>query len=644
MSDVQSHTHHEALSVVLKVLSGETPGDAVTVTQDFLKQHPERSEGYFILGVLTYLSGYIGDATSMLERAHDIDPDVREYAEGLSGLYVKSDRLNDALYFAKLGAVLESHPEMAGVLPPELKNFVNAAGWDGIHRHYVAALMAFDRRDFATVIAECDLELKMDPSYVPALDLYARTLTEMGEYGDAIPVLQRVLQLKPDSSAEVSLSLADAICHLGLFEQARQYIDATVQSDPESTKAGIQAFYLLSKMPGAEQASERVWKNLQHAGLVEQDPYFEYTPSSDGITRIGFLSDKCYDCFEGAVLSQLLRRFDKKMLEPYVYIQNINKDGVTQTIKNWSQSAREVYDVNDKTLALIMQRDGIDILVDMCGAGANQRLMLLARQPCGLRISWLSPSPAGGQPGINYVITDVTTDAAQARLLQGDQACMQLRTPLFARKPIRGYEDPAPPPVVEKGYITFGSHLDFRALSSGDGALWARVLDSVPGSKLRLYVGGRMSEISLARLNEIFEPLGLLDRIELYSPDEDERLGGFFDRVDIFLASQTEKMDVILEALWMGTPCLTWTDANSRQVTYSGAVIHAAGIPSWVCDGEEAFLSMAKSLAFNQTELEGLRGVLRHQVVKSALIDLDGFAVEFQGRMAELFIRQIQKG
>lgn len=649
MSETQSHTQpteetfQEDLPILLKALSSETQTDPVSATQDFLHKYPERSEGYFVLGVLTYLSGYVGDAISMIEKAHAIDPDVSEYALALSSLYVKSDRLNDGLYFAKLGSVLESHPHMAGILPPDLKNFVEAARDTDIHGHYIAASLAFIRREFELVATECELELKMSPDYVPALELYANALIEMGEYGSAIPVLQRVLELNPGDEGENRLNLAEAVFHLGLFEQARDYIEDVVQREPYALNINAKAFYLLSEMENVEPIRSRVWSHLQQSDLHEAEPFFPYTPSGDGKIRIGFLSDKCYDCFEGSALSSLLRRFDTKIFEPYVYIQNFNKDNVTQAIKNWAVSAREVFDVNDKTLALILQRDRVDILIDMCGFGPNQRLSLLAHKPCGQRLSWLAPLHGGGQPGIDTVVTDESTDAAQSRFLQNAQDTMKLRTPVFARRPVQGFLDPVSPPNEAKGYVTFGAYLDFCALAGSDGALWMRALESVPGSKLRLHIGPRISEISLARLNEIFEPKGLLDRVELYTPDEDERPGGFFDHVDIFLASQSEDRDNIVLALWMGVPCLTKSGVNDPYVTYSGALLCAAGIPSWACEDDEAFVSLAKSLAFDPAELSGLRKVLRPQIVKSQLMDMSGFALEFQVRLAELFARKIQK-
>ncbi|MCR4376896.1 MAG: tetratricopeptide repeat protein [Rhodospirillales bacterium] len=643
MSETSISAHQEDLAALLEVLAGKTSQDPILATQDFLQKYPDRAEGYFVLGVLTYLSGYVGDATHMIEKAHDLDPDVREYAVALASLYAVSDRVNDALYFAKLGTVLESHPEMAGILPPNLKNFVEAASHSVIHKNYVAASLAFTRREFELATSECELELKMDPNYVPALELYAKALIEMGEHGSAVPILQRILQLKPDDVAENKLNLAEAIFHLGLFEQAKDYIEAVVQGKPDSIDINAKAFYLLSGMENGEPALSRAWSSLQQSGLHEVEPFFPYTPSDDGKIRIGFLSDKCFDCFEGSVLSSFLRRFDKKILESYVYIQNINKDSVTQAIKNWAVKAREVFDVNDKTLALILQRDRVDILVDMCGFGPNQRLSLLAHKPCGQRLSWLAPLHGGGQPGIDTVVTDESTDVAQSRFLQNGQDCMKLRTPVFANRPVQGFLDPVSPPNESKGYVTFGAYLDFCALAGRDGALWMRLLDSVPGSKLRLHIGSRISEISLARLNEIFEPKGLLDRVDLYTPDEDERPGSFFDHVDVFLASQSEDRDRIVQALWMGVPCLTKSGVNDPYVTYSGALLRAAGIPSWACEDDDAFLSVAKALAFDPAELAGLRKVLRGQLAKSRLMDLSGFALEFQSRLAELFFRKIQK-
>jgi predicted O-linked N-acetylglucosamine transferase (SPINDLY family) len=114
--------------------------------------------------------------------------------------------------------------------------------------------------------------------------------------------------------------------------------------------------------------------------------------------------------------------------------------------------------------------------------------------------------------------------------------------------------------------------------------------------------------------------------------------------VDIFLASRSENKDTIVLALWMGVPCLTKSGVNDPYVSYSGALLCAAGIPSWACEDDDTFLSVAKALAFDPAELSGLRKVLRGQIAKSRLMDMSGFALEFQVRLAELFTRKIQKG
>jgi len=643
MTQTETQSYQDDLAALLGVLSGATKDDPINACQTFMHAHPQRSEGYFILGVLTYLSGYVGSAIEMVEKAHDIDPDVREYALALASLYSISGRLNDALYFAKVGAVMESDPQMAGILPPGLQNFVQAAGGKELHRHYIDASMAFNRREFALAIAECELELKMDPSYVPALELYGRTLIEVGEHGRAISCFQAVQQHDPDCSADVQLSLADSFCHLGLFEDAKPYIEAALHKDPASVDIGVRAYGMLASMPDSRQACGKVLATLQQNALRLEQPYFDYAPPQDRKIRIGFLSDKFYNCFEGIALNALVQRMDRNVFEPYAYIQNINKDHMTQTVINTADSSREVFDINDKTLSLIMQRDEIDILVDMCGFGPGQRLSFLAHQPCGVRVSWLAPPHDGAQPGVKYVVTDDSTHDVQSRLLQQDQnqECIRLKSPLFTLPPVKGYGPPAPLPASQKGHVTFGAQMDFRALSSGLAGLWGRLLDSVEGSVLRMNVGDGISNEGVNRLSEIFEPLGLLDRIQLYTPDEDERMGGFFDQVDVYLASSFDTPKGVLEALWMGAPCITKVDDSQSMRNTASTVLTGAGAPSWVCRNDDELCAVAKDIVSDLSALAIRRTGLREQVEQSALMNLDGFALEFQGQLANVLLRHI---
>jgi len=644
MSDSSENTHVSDLSGLLAVLGGQTDQDPILATQEFIQKHPDRSEGYFVLGVLTYLSGYVGDAMGMIERAHDLDPDVREYAQALSSLYSMSGRLNDALYFAKLGVVLDTHPEMSGVLPADLQNFVESAGTRELHSHYVKAALAFNCRNFESVIAECDTELKLDPSYMPAQQLKASAFLELEDYVSVVPLLQQLIEVNPSENSRYRIDLSLAMSHLGLFEHAREMLETAIQDSPDSLDINTKALSLVSLLPEAEPLIASAWANMRQNGADESEPYFQYTPFTKPNLHIGFLTDKCYECFEGRALSSLLKRFSPETFKTYVYIQNINEDYVTQAIKNHAGYARDVFDINDKTLALIMQRDSIDILVDMCGFGANHRLPLMAHKPGGVRINWLAPTYGFAQPTVNYVVAEKSTHNAYAACLGNGQEILMLDGPLFAREEIKGFPPPVAPPVLDNGYITFGVQMDFRALCSGDGQVWARLLEAVPNAKMKINVGDAISEFALMRLKEIFDPLGLTDRIELHSSDEAKSLGDFSEGVDLFLVSQFDHISTIIETLWMGIPCLTYQRDTHGAIPMDAAILRAAGIPSWVCKSVDDFVAMGVSLASNTQELSGLRTALRPQVAQSALMNADNFAQKFQEMLVGLSNKLSQTG
>jgi len=636
MSQTKNTEQQEDLQSLLEVLSGGTSTLPLDASQAFLNKYPDFSEGYFILGIQSFLAGYVGDAIEMIEKAHVIDPGVREYAEALSSLYSLSGRLNDALYYAKIISVTQSHEALAALLPPQLKDFVQAAGEVQPHQNYINASLAYNRREFDLVIEECQLQLKMTPSYLPVLELYGKTLIEVGEYGPALPALQDVVILDPNCSASVYLLLADAFYHLALYEKAHHYIKEALHRGPDSVDIMAKAYQMLANMPCMQAASQALLADFRESVFRDNQPYYPYVLPEGEKIHVGFLSDKFYNCVEGRALSSLVTKLDNRVFRTFGYIQNYNSDSLTQALKNMMESARESHDINDKTLALIMSRDRIDILIDMCGFGDGQRLSFIAKNPCGIRLSWLAQPHGGGQPGVQYVLTDDSTNESQTQLLGKDQGCLHISPPLFAHAPIKGYGDVAPSPLEKNKALTFGVQLDLRAFVE-HGALYKKLLDSIPGSKLCISIGSDISDMTIGRLNEIFAPFDLLEKIELSAPDDEERLGGFFDQVDIYLPSIFEDISRLEEALYMGVPCILKVDQSEQRVNYASTVLRAIGSSSWVCDFDDDVVKTVQVIIADPEKLKMHRATLREQIEQSELMNMDHFVMGLQRKLIEQF-------
>ena len=63
-----------------------------------------------------------------------------------------------------------------------------------------------------------------------------------------------------------------------------------------------------------------------------------------------------------------------------------------------------------KRLAELIRKDEIDILVDLAGHTANNRISIFARKPAPIQISWIGYLATTGLSTIDYKIADNYTD------------------------------------------------------------------------------------------------------------------------------------------------------------------------------------------------------------------------------------------
>src|SRR6185312_4532034 len=71
---------------------------------------------------------------------------------------------------------------------------------------------------------------------------------------------------------------------------------------------------------------------------------------------------------------------------------------------------REIHGLSDNGVVRLIGDDSIDILVDLSGHTARERLGVFARHPAPLQVTWLGYLNTTGLPTMDYRITDGHTD------------------------------------------------------------------------------------------------------------------------------------------------------------------------------------------------------------------------------------------
>jgi predicted O-linked N-acetylglucosamine transferase (SPINDLY family) len=337
--------------------------------------------------------------------------------------------------------------------------------------------------------------------------------------------------------------------------------------------------------------------------------------------KIGYVSPDFHLHAESFFTVPLLGHHDHAAYEIHCYSSVIRPDPITEWLRQRADGWREVRDENDEALAQIIRRDGIDILVDLTMHMAHNRAPLFARKPAPVQACWLAYPGGTGLEAMDYRLTDAFMDPFDADMSCYVEQSIRLPDCWVVYDPL---SDLPPRPAEQTGPITFGSLNNPSKLNDPLLALWARVLQAVPGSRLLLQV---LSREHRRHIGCVMESLGIApERLQFAGRMERPEYLRCYDRIDIALDPLPYNgITTTCDALYMGTPVLTL--AGQTAAGRAGkAMLNTIGLGELVTHTPDEFVRRAAELAADLPHLIALRRGLRARLSGSPLMDAPRFA------------------
>jgi protein O-GlcNAc transferase len=298
-----------------------------------------------------------------------------------------------------------------------------------------------------------------------------------------------------------------------------------------------------------------------------------------------------------------------------------------------------VIHLDDDATADLVRADGIDILIDMMGHTAGHRLLVFARKPAPVQATWLGYYNTTGIPAMDYIVADrwVCPDEDDARYVE---QIARLPDSYLCYTPLVDMPEPGEPPLLRRGYPTFGCFNNLAKVSSEVVKLWAILLQRVPQARLLLKAPSLDDAQVRARLTDELATHGVgPERLDfLGSTSQPEHLAAYAD-VDIALDPFPHNGGTTTaEALWMGVPVVTF--GGDRFVSRVGvSILNAAGLGDLVAASPSAYVDLAASLATDAARLVEVRAGLRTRLAQSALCDSARFTRSLEHAYREMWRR-----
>jgi protein O-GlcNAc transferase len=429
--------------------------------------------------------------------------------------------------------------------------------------------------------------------------------------------------------------------NLGLNQLSRGYIDVAVEElraacrlNPaylQAQSSHIMALHNSDRIdPEDIAATIREWGarfSLQHPALAPSGvrPATAYPER----LRVGFISGDFRTHSVAHFLEPILSARNRGAFTYALYSNSNFRDAVTERLHSYADDWRDVWQLTDDALIELICTDRIDILVDLSGHTASNRLAVFARRAAPVQVSYLGYPASTGLATMDYRITDAVTDPPVPADAWHSERLLRLPGTQWCFRPFGRPAMPGPLPAREAGFVTFGSFNNLTKASDTLLRCWVEILVRLPTAHLRLT--RVRSAQRAAEIIALFGQAGVgPERIECVPYANDPPYGAQFAGVDIALDNYPYNgVTTTCESLYVGVPVISLYGRNG--VSRSGlSLLGALDLGELAASKSEEYVDIAVRLGSDLSRLEQLRASLRTRFDQSSLRDEQRFAANFE--------------
>jgi len=471
--------------------------------------------------------------------------------------------------------------------------------------------------------------VEISPNRAEAWEVLGVGLRTTADRSESKAAYLRAFEIDP-KRANVAVQVRTFELEDGRVHEATDALRQIALDNPKHFPAQQKFAYALihdeRSKAGEIKDAHAAWGRLMEAGLGQIDARTRDAGrdmSPDRPLTIGYLSPDLRRHSVTSFLLPLLEHHDKDAVRVIAYATNKNTDDVSERIKTLCAGWRSVAETPDGDIAKMIIDDKVDVLVDLCGHFALQRLGVFARKPAPVQVTYLGYPATTGLTRIDARLVDATTDpeslgdAATERLVRLEGCFLCFGGP-------HDDADPEPSPNYERnGAFRFGSFNNVKKVGPAVLDAWAQVLMRCPDASLKLKGRGYDDDDASTRITTEFESRGVDPSRVTFAPRTESVAEHLREYADVDVALDTFPYNgttTTCEASWMGVPTLTIAGAH-HAARVSASLNAAMGLKGFTTESAEAYIERAASIANDPSELNELRPTLRERMTSSRLMN-----------------------
>ena len=443
------------------------------------------------------------------------------------------------------------------------------------------------------------------PDYAEAYYNLGNTLARLGVLNSAIENYQKALKIRSTyHAARIALLNAQRYtCFWADSERTSQYILAL-----EKTSVGVAPFKALSleDSPARHRRRSELYtkQNIKEVAM----PPLQRPAVLPARLRIGYFSADFKKHPVSYLVIKVFETHNRDAFEIFGYsLGNLVNDDMRARLVRGFDTFRDVQDLSGREIALIAQKDRIDVAIDLTGHTKQGRPTIFSNRAAPIQINYLGYPGTMGAEFIDYIIADQNLIPKRSRRFYSE-------SPIYLPHHYQAQDDELPIAqeipsreslgLPESAFV-FCAINNSHKISPSEFDIWMRLLLRVNGSVLWLLETNIWMKSNLCReaLSRGVDP----DRLIFTQMCSHEKYLARFRQADLYLDTFTYNAGATASnALWSGLPVLTKL-GEGYTARMAGSLLNSIGLPELITTTEFQYEEVAYKLATDPVLLPAVR-------------------------------------
>tara|TARA_B100000768_G_scaffold56888_1_gene55302 strand:+ start:682 stop:2736 length:2055 start_codon:yes stop_codon:yes gene_type:complete len=542
--------------------------DAIKSYERIIKINPNFANAYFNIGVMFQAKNYLQKSVTSYKNAIFHDPNYADAYNNLGNVFKELGKLKDSMN-------------------------------------------AFEKA------------IRLKPNHAFAYNNIGNLYAELGERKKSIKAFNKAISIIPDYESAIAAKLHQ-LSHICDWEEIEK--NTSIINKIGTIKNPVTPHFILSleDAPERHRIRSEIYSKTKY--ISNYLPERIITKIKSKRIRIAYISSDFKIHPVALLIAKVIELHNRNNFEIYGYSIGINKpDEMNKRLKKAFDKFEDVKSLTDKDIASKIQKDEIDILIDLNGFTDKSRPGIFAYKPSKVQINYLGYPGTMGSEFMDYIVADhiLIPNGFEHFYTENIIRLPNSYMPTDNSRVISNQELTRKEFGLPDDGIVFCCFNNNYKISFNEFNIWMRILLKNKNSVLWLKNSNEWSKENIQRAakGRGVDPL----RIIFAEKFSMEKHLASYTLADIFIDTFSYNAHTTAsEALWAGLPVITKVGKGFAS-RVAASLLNAVGLQELITSSEAQYENLILNLTKNPDNLTQIKQKLKQNLLSQPLFDTEKY-------------------